>query len=274
VSGELPAGWKAAFTKDGRPYFVNRAMRKSTWTDPRMATRLSLPDGWEQATDEDGEVYYIDHINKRTQRQAPVKPARALGSADATAQNGNDDNDENDVGDDAQPQPRPDRHRRSMTKQHSNSSLTSWGSISSLISSVSSLTRTMSTASLNSFNSAKALLTGSEEDALSSSFSSSSPSSSSSSSGRRPSFLASDTPKPGILPKLNDAFWSLVREDQAAAPREDGDDSAAPDSVVDPLSSAEDGYAVMDNDAFSQPYPDDDDDHDHELLDDISEEVV
>lgn len=33
----LPDGWKIRYTSTGRPYFYNRALKKTTWKDPRMS---------------------------------------------------------------------------------------------------------------------------------------------------------------------------------------------------------------------------------------------
>eukprot|EP00038_Savillea_parva_P005804 m.160072 g.160072 ORF g.160072 m.160072 type:complete len:560 (-) comp11896_c0_seq1:281-1960(-) len=81
----LPPGWLMKTTPDGKPYFVNKEKRMTSWLDPRTnrpaaATQRSglaparmhdgsnvpLPEGWEMAMSENGVPYFIDHINRRT----------------------------------------------------------------------------------------------------------------------------------------------------------------------------------------------------------------
>jgi uncharacterized protein YbdZ (MbtH family) len=81
----LPSGWQMMTTADGKPYFVNKARRITTWLDPRTnrpaaATQrpglapaktvdessIPLPEGWEMAISDTGTPYFIDHIHRKT----------------------------------------------------------------------------------------------------------------------------------------------------------------------------------------------------------------
>ncbi|KAJ3415309.1 hypothetical protein HDV05_005179 [Chytridiales sp. JEL 0842] len=83
ILGPLPSNWvKAEDPRTGRPYFVDKAAKKTTWVDPRTF-RLrkhnikelvpgELGYGWgEEVDQETGEVYFVDHLNKRNYWKAP-----------------------------------------------------------------------------------------------------------------------------------------------------------------------------------------------------------
>ena len=72
-------------TADGKPYFVNKEKRVTTWLDPRTnrpaaatqrpgfsparvldSSNVPLPEGWEMAVSDTGVPYFIDHINRKT----------------------------------------------------------------------------------------------------------------------------------------------------------------------------------------------------------------
>lgn len=82
---DLPPGWVMHHTGDGKPYFVNKTARTTTWLDPRTnrpcaATQqegvapaqttdewnIPLPEGWEMGVTESGTKYFIDHVNRTT----------------------------------------------------------------------------------------------------------------------------------------------------------------------------------------------------------------
>lgn len=81
----LPPGWLMKTTADGKPYFINKEKRVTTWLDPRTnrpaaatqrpglapakvqdGSNVPLPEGWEMAIAESGVPYFIDHINRKT----------------------------------------------------------------------------------------------------------------------------------------------------------------------------------------------------------------
>mmetsp|Transcript_6733 Transcript_6733/g.9355 ORF Transcript_6733/g.9355 Transcript_6733/m.9355 type:complete len:466 (+) Transcript_6733:235-1632(+) len=81
----LPPGWLMKTTADGKPYFVNKEKRMTSWLDPRTnrpaaatqrpglapaqmhdGSNVPLPEGWEMAISENGVPYFIDHINRKT----------------------------------------------------------------------------------------------------------------------------------------------------------------------------------------------------------------
>lgn len=82
---DLPQGWLMHYTADGKPYFVNKKERSTTWLDPRTnrpvaATQtpglapatvadewnVPLPQGWEIGVSANGTRYFIDHVNRKT----------------------------------------------------------------------------------------------------------------------------------------------------------------------------------------------------------------
>lgn len=86
----LPEGWLMMRTGDGRPYFINKTRRITTWLDPRTkrpvaatqkpgfapanvhdSCNVPLPEGWEMGFTKSGTRYYIDHINRRTTWEDP-----------------------------------------------------------------------------------------------------------------------------------------------------------------------------------------------------------
>ncbi|XP_067950035.1 transcriptional coactivator YAP1-like isoform X2 [Watersipora subatra] len=91
----LPAGWEAAFTADGRRYYIDHNTKTTAWIDPRkqylnairtpshpqlpptIADMLNspLPQGWDKAVGSNNEVYFIDHENKKTSWYDPRLPS-------------------------------------------------------------------------------------------------------------------------------------------------------------------------------------------------------
>lgn len=82
---DLPSDWVMHRTADGKPYFVNKKERSTTWLDPRTnrpatATQqhgiapatttdewnVPLPTGWEIGETANGTRYFIDHIHRTT----------------------------------------------------------------------------------------------------------------------------------------------------------------------------------------------------------------
>lgn len=95
---DLPYGWKMRHTGDGRPYFINKKKRITTWLDPRtrrpaaatqkpgLATSSAarqkvdespLPEGWEMGITDSGTPYFIDHIHRQTTWDDPRAKTRA-----------------------------------------------------------------------------------------------------------------------------------------------------------------------------------------------------
>ncbi|KAJ3342352.1 hypothetical protein HDU93_002468 [Gonapodya sp. JEL0774] len=110
---QLPAGWEARVTPEGRPYFVDHNTRTTTWHDPRvprtsagpvapqpaprpptqpltpqtlasslayeqqqrLATLGPLPSGWEMRMTNTGRVYFVDHNAKITTWDDPRLPS-------------------------------------------------------------------------------------------------------------------------------------------------------------------------------------------------------
>ena len=119
-------------TASGRPYFIDRRTRRTTWVDPRLPRPSDLPPGWDMALDKDGMPYYIDHVHRTTQRTKPVQPDACI----------------------VELPPSSGRHHK---RSESVGSSGSWESLASLLSSVSSI----SISSVQStFNSARAFIVG------------------------------------------------------------------------------------------------------------------
>jgi len=73
----LPAGWEQKTAASGRPYFVHRNHRTTTWLDPRsseaqvvsrheaaLASDSPLAPGWEARATDERRIYYADHNAK------------------------------------------------------------------------------------------------------------------------------------------------------------------------------------------------------------------
>lgn len=161
TAAPMPAGWVVQHTSTGRPYYVNRTLRRTSWIDPRMQSAQDLPEGWEQAVDADGEPYYIDHRTRTTQREHPRLYQRRLADGGGRLSPSTCSASSISMGSESDAGGSP---RRTMRKHGSTSSMTSWDSLTSMVSTVSSLTRSVSSASLNSlsttYNSAKAIIAG------------------------------------------------------------------------------------------------------------------
>ncbi|XP_021360527.1 E3 ubiquitin-protein ligase NEDD4-like isoform X4 [Mizuhopecten yessoensis] len=95
----LGPGWAIGMAPNGRVFYINHNNMKTTWEDPRKATRTAsmrsqhgempnlvtrassnedllvnlgpLPAGWEERTHSDGRVFYINHSTKMTQWEDP-----------------------------------------------------------------------------------------------------------------------------------------------------------------------------------------------------------
>ncbi|XP_078494500.1 protein WWC2 [Ciona intestinalis] len=77
----LPPGWEEAIDFDGRVYYIDHNLQRTSWIDPRdrltkphtFADCISteLPIGWEEFQDKEFGVYYIDHLNQSNQREDP-----------------------------------------------------------------------------------------------------------------------------------------------------------------------------------------------------------
>ncbi|KAH9900231.1 HECT-domain-containing protein [Xylariomycetidae sp. FL2044] len=96
-TGELPSGWEARFTPEGRPYFVDHNTRTTTWVDPRRQQYIRmyggqnnangtiqqqpvsqlgpLPSGWEMRLTNTARVYFVDHNTKTTTWDDPRLPS-------------------------------------------------------------------------------------------------------------------------------------------------------------------------------------------------------
>eukprot|EP00041_Stephanoeca_diplocostata_P014348 m.259715 g.259715 ORF g.259715 m.259715 type:complete len:579 (-) comp19668_c0_seq3:208-1944(-) len=104
----LPSGWLMRKTTDGRPYFINKKKRITTWLDPRTgrpaaatqtpgrappppgaqqsAQDAALPEGWEMGVTDSGTPYFIDHINRQTTWEDPRLTARPIVDAETRRQ--------------------------------------------------------------------------------------------------------------------------------------------------------------------------------------------
>lgn len=77
-SEDLPDGWVAATTRDGKSFYIEQATGKALSNRPTLEA-VSLPKGWEMASAEDGRTYFIDHTTRTTSWDDP----RALDSTAA-----------------------------------------------------------------------------------------------------------------------------------------------------------------------------------------------
>ena len=64
----LPAGWKAATTRDGRRYYYHSASKETRWNRPNAAP---LPAGWREAVAPDGRSYFFEKSSGKTQWLRP-----------------------------------------------------------------------------------------------------------------------------------------------------------------------------------------------------------
>eukprot|EP00752_Nemacystus_decipiens_P003586 g3305.t1 len=72
-SSDLPPGWEAAVTDDGRVYYVDHINKITTYAKPEAP----LPAGWTAKTAPSGDVYYQNNVTMTTQWERPVAPATA-----------------------------------------------------------------------------------------------------------------------------------------------------------------------------------------------------
>ncbi|KAL5481307.1 hypothetical protein EMCRGX_G021442 [Ephydatia muelleri] len=77
---DLPPGWEAKTTKDGRVYYVDHLTKTTTWDHPlkKSIENLPLPPGWEKKITPDGRPYFLDHNTKSTQWEDPRLVAKNL----------------------------------------------------------------------------------------------------------------------------------------------------------------------------------------------------
>lgn len=76
---DLPAGWFAAATRDGRFFFIDDQQRLTTWVHPvtgrpaqtGLIRDTALPNGWEVAFDDARRHYFVDHVNCVTTYEHP-----------------------------------------------------------------------------------------------------------------------------------------------------------------------------------------------------------
>ncbi|XP_058161665.1 pleckstrin homology domain-containing family A member 7 isoform X3 [Dasypus novemcinctus] len=76
----LPEPWSYGVCRDGRVFFINDQLRRTTWLHPRTGEpvnsghmiRSDLPRGWEEGFTEEGASYFIDHNQQTTAFRHPV----------------------------------------------------------------------------------------------------------------------------------------------------------------------------------------------------------
>ncbi|XP_030872069.1 pleckstrin homology domain-containing family A member 7 isoform X3 [Gorilla gorilla gorilla] len=76
----LPEHWSYGVCRDGRVFFINDQLRRTTWLHPRTGEpvnsghmiRSDLPRGWEEGFTEEGASYFIDHNQQTTAFRHPV----------------------------------------------------------------------------------------------------------------------------------------------------------------------------------------------------------
>jgi uncharacterized protein YbdZ (MbtH family) len=105
----LPAGWAEAHTTDGRTYYYNKALNKTTWVRPTASNDAGaaapsttntlfgggtvdneesssdddatpLPPDWRAATNSAGRLYYFNVKTKATSWSRPPPPAKSTGT--------------------------------------------------------------------------------------------------------------------------------------------------------------------------------------------------
>ncbi|KAH9967091.1 hypothetical protein BGW80DRAFT_1341310 [Lactifluus volemus] len=76
LSDGLYSGWEVRQTPGGRTYPVDQHTRSTTWNPPPIIpSNDDLPPGWEvRRTPYDGRIYYIDHKMQRTTWTRPSDP--------------------------------------------------------------------------------------------------------------------------------------------------------------------------------------------------------
>ncbi|XP_060033072.1 pleckstrin homology domain-containing family A member 7 isoform X4 [Erinaceus europaeus] len=76
----LPEHWTYGVCRDGRVFFIDDQLRRTTWLHPRTGEpvnsghmiRSDLPRGWEEGFTEEGASYFIDHNQQTTAFRHPV----------------------------------------------------------------------------------------------------------------------------------------------------------------------------------------------------------
>ncbi|XP_021119510.1 pleckstrin homology domain-containing family A member 7 isoform X2 [Heterocephalus glaber] len=76
----LPEDWSYGVCRDGRVFFINDQLCRTTWLHPRTGEpvnsghmiRSDLPRGWEEGFTEEGASYFIDHNQQTTAFRHPV----------------------------------------------------------------------------------------------------------------------------------------------------------------------------------------------------------
>nr|XP_045002552.1 pleckstrin homology domain-containing family A member 7 isoform X2 [Jaculus jaculus] len=76
----LPEHWSYGVCRDGRVFFINDQLRRTTWLHPRTGEpvnsghmiRSDLPRGWEEGFTEEGASFFIDHNQQATTFRHPV----------------------------------------------------------------------------------------------------------------------------------------------------------------------------------------------------------
>jgi Family of unknown function (DUF6535)/WW domain len=63
---DLPPGWEARRSPEGRIYYVDHNTCSTTWINPNTTGHNGLPPGWEVDRTRDGLVFYIDHNTRST----------------------------------------------------------------------------------------------------------------------------------------------------------------------------------------------------------------
>jgi RhoGEF domain/WW domain/SH2 domain/CBL proto-oncogene N-terminus, EF hand-like domain len=72
AGGPLPAGWKEAYSADGRLYFYNTITKKTSWKRPvAEQAPAQLPPEWREARTPEGKVYWYNTQTKETTWQRP-----------------------------------------------------------------------------------------------------------------------------------------------------------------------------------------------------------
>ncbi|XP_038160837.1 E3 ubiquitin-protein ligase Itchy-like [Cyprinodon tularosa] len=65
--GPLPPGWEQRVDQNGRVYYVDHVLKRTSWERPEP-----LPPGWERRLDQMGRPYYVDHMTRTTTWQRPT----------------------------------------------------------------------------------------------------------------------------------------------------------------------------------------------------------
>lgn len=87
---DLPSGWEARVTDDGRILYLNHATQSTQWHHPSLSDRIAddetttsnkdLPLGWAVDTDENGDLFYVDHVTQTTTYVDPRLCKEQLGT--------------------------------------------------------------------------------------------------------------------------------------------------------------------------------------------------